>query len=71
MDESKRLINHLDWYDLRQDLVPQSVPIVETGLKLWIDWLSERTEDYRFTLMHPMLPSREGLSFTNSRSSIY
>lgn len=74
MDESKRLINHLDWYDLRHDLVPHSVPTVETGLKLWIDWLSERTEDYRFTLMHPMLPrlpeARHGISISAATFSI-
>lgn len=66
----KGLINHLDWYDLKQKLGPHSYPSVEVGLKLWTEWLEGLTEDYRLTLMHPMTPSREALSFANSQSVI-
>lgn len=66
----KGLINHLDWYELRQSLGPHSFATPEVGFKLWTDWLSGLTEDYRLTLMHPMLPSREGLTFANDRSAI-
>lgn len=66
----KGLINHLDWYDLGQNLGPHSFSTVETGFKLWKDWLSASSEDCRLALMHPMLPSREGLAFANDRSAI-
>lgn len=66
----KGLINHLDWYDLKQKLGPHSFATAEAGLTLWTDWLSSLTEDYRLTLMHPMLPGREGLSFANDRSAV-
>ncbi|MGH1829831.1 ChbG/HpnK family deacetylase [Enterococcus gilvus] len=66
----KGLINHLDWYELRQNLGPHSFSSEKTGFTLWTEWINGLTEDYRLTLMHPMLPSREGLSFANSRSAI-
>lgn len=68
--KKKGLINYLDWYELRRNLGPHSYASPQIGFKLWTDWLSGLTEEYRLTLMHPMLPSREGLSFTNDRYAI-
>lgn len=68
--QKKGLINHLDWYTLKQNLGPHSYHTVTEGYNLWENWLESLTDDYRFTLMHPMIHSRETLSFSNDRSGI-